>query len=468
MIAALAAGTLLAQQASPLSAPRWSLTNRFGRDDVALVDWEGHIANPAIQLTITPDPTLYLPAKITLSADGGRLMFDLHSEVTREGPRKVMFIEDYEPIHFWMSIAPDRNGDAEKYRLTVEGEDANKLRMKQVVPVEVIDQDQPTRPLDFHVKLDFSHDETGFFADPFRRMIAKQGADDWAYYLGEQGFDDVPVGAAKSWIWDQDGFKTGREVTNTEAYNGFLLYLIGIHHEEARSGAEASDRGDVQMRNGQPTGICRSGTVCSEISGNWNGLGWQFSADDNDWYASSNMRWEPHDFYSVVRHEMAHSFVYHVVHPAFKAKMQGSRFVDPQVRAYVGHDPEMLAVEHFTVVDPASKVGVMGNEYGGDMPRGRWFLTKFDLLVAQAMGYRLRETTPFIDLANTTPNRVNPGDRITVKGGVPVYDFRAENLPNGLSLNRRTGELTGNGSGTARITVEDSLGAVITWNQVIG
>ncbi len=428
------------------------------------------MANPAIRLTITPDPTLYLPAKITLSADGGRLMFDLHSEVTPDGPSKVMFIESHEPIHFWMSIAPDRNGDAEKYNLTVEGEDANKLRMKQVLPVDVIDQDQPARELDFHVKLDFSHDETGFYADPFRRMIVRQAADDWAYYLADQGFDEVPAGAETSWIWDQDGFKTGREVTNTEAYTGFLLYLEGIHHEEARSGAEASDRGGVQMRGGQPTGIRRSGTVCSEISGNWNGLGWQFSTDDRDWYASSNMRWQPHDFYSVVRHEMAHSFVFHTVHPAFKAKLQNSRLVDPAVRAYLGRDPEMLEVEHFgSTIDPASRAGVMGNEYGGEMPRGRWFLTKFDLLVAQAMGYRLRDTTPFMPLENRTADLLKPGGVIEVAGGVPVYDFRAAGLPSGLHLDRKTGDLSGTsvrtGPAEVRITVEDALGETITWNQ---
>jgi hypothetical protein len=39
--------------------------------------------------------------------------------------------------------------------------------------------------------------------------------------------------------------------------------------------------------------------------------------------------------------------------------------------------------------------GAFGNEYHGQMPGGRWLITKLDLLYAQAIGYELRGTSAF-------------------------------------------------------------------------
>ena len=38
-------------------------------------------------------------------------------------------------------------------------------------------------------------------------------------------------------------------------------------------------------------------------------------------------------------------------------------------------------------VDPASRRGAFGHEYHGEMPHGRWLITKLDLLCARAVGF---------------------------------------------------------------------------------
>ena len=468
---ALALATGLSGQTAE---PRWTLQDAFGRDvgerGVTLVDWEGFIANPAIRYRIVPGERFYKPARINLSADGGRLMFNLHSDIAPDGPSKTMFFErDDESIEFWMSTAPDRDFADEEYELTIEIIGANKLKMVQKVSVRVIDQDRD-RPLDFHVTKDFSHDQTGFFDDPLIRRISETAVDDWAYFMADQGFDPVPAGSENSWIWEPTGFVEGHEVTNDDEYTGFKLYFMGIDHEAGRAGAEASRLGEEQTRDGVKTGLRRSGSVMMDITGNWNHLGWTVNLDDDKWHATTNMRYELHDYYSIVQHEMRHSFVYHRVIRAFDEKIVDHTFYDGPLREYYGDDPVLLDVEHFGgFIDPVSKKGAMGNEYGGDMPRARWILTKFDLLVAQAVGYRLRPTTPFHRLATTSGSldlRPTVGKPFSyplgASGGIPTYDFVIEHgaLPTGLALDRWTGVISGDpeesGDYRARIAVTDN------------
>ena len=48
--------------------------------------------------------------------------------------------------------------------------------------------------------------------------------------------------------------------------------------------------------------------------------------------------------------------------------------------------------------DRLSGRGIFGNEYGGWVPARRWLLTKLDLLLMQAVGYPLRETSCLVPL----------------------------------------------------------------------
>src|SRR5206468_8321121 len=71
---------------------------------------------------------------------------------------------------------------------------------------------------------------------------------DWMYFFEPTPFDPVPAGKERTWIWNADGFKTGRHVMNAREYTGYLLYAYGIQSAELRSGGEPSRDGGFQDR----------------------------------------------------------------------------------------------------------------------------------------------------------------------------------------------------------------------------
>ncbi|HEV2950269.1 MAG TPA: Ig domain-containing protein, partial [Gemmataceae bacterium] len=87
----------------------------------------------------------------------------------------------------------------------------------------------------------------------------------------------------------------------------------------------------------------------------------------------------------------------------------------------------------------------------GDMPKRRWLITKTDLLVAQAIGYRLRPTSPFEPL--TAKAKHEPKGTVgrpfqstlAIRGGLPPYfcSVAEGKLPPGLAIDSFTGEVTG-------------------------
>lgn len=446
-----AIGLIMTLAATHACAEPPDLVDRFGRSlverGITLVDWEGYIANPAVEMAVVPDPETHphrFPMRVELSATGRDLMFNLASTVAPAGPRKTMFIETPDDVAtFQMNVFADRDADAESYTLHIDTFDALENTTSVTVPITIVDHDRPDRDIDFTITLNYDHDQTGFFDDPRHRRLMRHAADDLAYFIADPGYDTVPAGDETSWMWEPSGFVEGREITNDDAYQGFLAYVHGISHEESRSGAGASDRqgSGVQHVNGEPTGLRRSGTVSIETSGNWNRLGWFIANDDeNDWLKSGNRREDRHDYYSVVRHELSHAIAFHMVHPGFAARVTDGHFVDPDVRAYLGGaDPALNETEHFTeTTDPTSGFGVFGNEYASAFPKKRWMLTKFDLLVMQATGYELRDTTPFQPL---TALRTDHG--IDISGGVPPYHVEIiyGHLPDGWSLDSWTGEI---------------------------
>jgi hypothetical protein len=85
------------------------------------------------------------------------------------------------------------------------------------------------------------------------------------------------------------------------------------------------------------------------------------------------------------------------------------------------------------------------------MPRRRWLITKFDLLAAEAAGFKLRQTSALMPLS------VKPADppnaivnlpylfQPTVSGGIPLYQWSIDSgsLPDGLVLDSFTGQISG-------------------------
>jgi len=432
------------------------LRDRFGRDlqqrGVRLLDWEGHIANPACRLTLELEPRVNIPARVVLRANGCRLMFDLFSEVGPDGPSKtLLFPGPSRRVDFLMAIFPDRDGSDETYELTAELTTGMGERRVMRWPIHVEDKDKPESPR-FAIRVDYRHDQTGFFEDARPRRILEQAVADWAYFMDDQGFERVAAGTETAFIHDPTTFERGWNVTNPDTYTGFLLFAQGIRGPEKRSGGRASDGGGLQTRGGRPTGLRRSGTVISEITGNWNGLGWSMEESDDRWWVSSSHAREPHDYYSIVRHEIGHCLIYHRVHPAFARISRGGVIRDRAVERYLGKRPRVNASEHlFDTVDPISRVGAFGNEYGGDMPRKRWLMTKLDLLIMRAVGYKVREIGPLRALQVHSPGNVTAtvgeqlGCSLEVEGGVPEYSFRVVGgkLPDGITLDSFTGRLVG-------------------------
>lgn len=453
------------------TAPAYHLLDTFDRDisgrGITLVDWEGFIANPAIRVQITPE-MIHLPARVVLSSDCDRVVFNLFSEVDAGGCKKTLLIEKpNQPVGFLISILPDRDGKSEQHTLKLTFTDPNEHTFESTVPIEVIDQDRE-RPLDFRITFDYSQDKTGNFNDPVRRALVQQAADDWTYFFADQEFDQVKAGDEKSWVWEVDGFRDGSAITNTKAYTGFLIYGQGTRNPDKHSGCGASDQGGLQSRKGQPTGLRRSATMSIEETGNYNGNGWQLLETDKDFWRAGNQSHQVADFYSIVHHEMGHGLIFHRVHPAMAGKIRDGKFFDSTIRAYIGRDPTYDEFDHFKdVIDPISHVGSFGNEYGGDMPRKRWVITLFDLLVARSLGYRLRDTSPFQTIKVTGPKEVTVqvGEPIALNfqasGGVPTYFYSLDTTSTELKIDSFTGRLSGAfsaaGVWTVLVRAEDNI-----------
>ena len=460
----LCAGWIVCTTARAAPSPA-VVEDLFGRvvnaRGITLVDRDGYLANPAIQLFVRPPAGAALPGTVSISAAEPRLYFDLPSQVGAGGPSKTLTLNDTTSrVPFYVSIFPDRDGAGETHPLTVRFTDANGTSTTQTLSARVVDQDLNV-PGPFQILLDFSQDQTGFFGNAAKRVLLQQIADDWAYFF-DLAPDPVAVGAEKTWIWNPDGFVTGRTVTNQNAYGGFLLYAYGIHHSQLRSGGEGSLQGGFQSIGGQQLPLRRSGGVAIETAGNYNQLGWFVTAGDSDWWKSGNLGNELNDLYSIAHHEMGHAIAFNGAYPQFAdARTQG--FIDdPDVLAYHGANPRIDASDHFDgEVDRESRRGAFGYEYFGDVPARRWLITKLDLLCAQAVGYRLRPTsafTPFSFPAQNLPAASGAySHTLAVNGGIPFYDFRivAGALPTGLSLDPFTGTISGTPveGGTFRFTV---------------
>jgi hypothetical protein len=472
LVQMLTVGLCILNSKSASAAPNaFEVLDRHGRvlnsNQITLVDWDGQIANPAIRLNIRP-PDNAGPFFASLTANGVRLYFDSPSTNWPDGraSKTIEFDGTGNPVPVYISAWPDRDGADDSHILTVSG-----AGVASSIPIKVVDQDLNTSD-HFAISCDFLQDRTNLFTDPNattffsqsnRQAVFCQAANDWAYFIDRMGLDRVEVGQESSGAWEsphQHGFENFVRFPNTVAFTGFLLYANSTtlvpqspDDDPGRGGG-----GPIGDQPGQSAGgatlapkLCRSGGVSVDTL-NPPESTWRVSLDDDKWWEEEGGK----DLYSVVMHETGHALAFHGHYPQFQTFLDQHKISDPAVVAYLGHEPSVHPSAHLhdlsgnPEIDPASQKAGFGSP-GGIFPVLRWPITKLDLLVLQAVGYKLRRTSAFIQLSiRDLPlawGRVGQqySDILGSDGGIPAYYWTVVSgrLPPGLTLNSFTGEISG-------------------------
>ncbi|MEX0900534.1 MAG: Ig domain-containing protein [Gammaproteobacteria bacterium] len=448
--------------------PPLRITDKYGRTlggdrELVLVDWEGQMANPAIEFYLHPTERLALPATVLIQTDHPRLYLDNPRSGTETGAQRTIKLESGEPVLARISSFSDDDTTDGDHQLHIKATGAGGETAEWSIRVREIDHDR-ARPFDFPVTVDFAQDTEGYFDSEKKRGLMRKALENWAYFIADMELDTVSAGSEKTTLWHSHptGFVDSYQVSNGSEYNGFLLYAQGITSGARRSGGDASKHA-FQASRGTELPLRRSGSVQIEVEGEYRVPGWFLSdGADDAWHPW----WETADLLHTAQHEIGHAMIFSDALPNAKTFRESRQVTDERVRAYFGAYPSVDRNLHLhDAIDPESLKGAFGNHLGGPMLTRRWMITKLDLLVAQAIGYKLRPTSAFRALAVTTASALPGGYAalpyaapIEAVGGIPFYHWTVAvgALPEGLELDAFDGVLYGTPSetGTFEFTVE--------------
>ncbi|MEV0824755.1 Ig domain-containing protein [Nonomuraea rubra] len=470
-LAALAAllTSLLAVPAAPAyAAGPAQLIDLFGRTvnsyGVKLVDWQGYLANPYIELTVRPPADMRFPLTIDLKAEGtSRLMMDLPSQLTATGATKTLtFANASEQKVFRLAIHSKRGpGADEQHTLRVSIRDAGGATYQHSLPIHVQQDEktalQPTIPIAFDYRYDTI---TGYFSDTGVRTAAEEAVKDWFRFFDLQPFDTVAAGAEPNHLPGNDWQNT-INVTNNAAYNGMYVFFRGIQTPYSTGYPAANGR--YSTRGGQqlPGPLHRSTAMILEYDEANKQL--FTSLADEDWY-KTEIQGSVLDVHGLVMHEYGHAVAFHSDWAGMRSYVSGGGN-DPDVVAYQGRAVPLDGSYHIPGDQPNwDRLSGQSGGWTHLFPTRRWMLTKLALLVAENAGWKLnRNLTPFLAPAITTTSlpQATPGTAyqhtLAARGGVPFYDWQVTggSLPAGLSLDRFTGAITGTptAAGTSTFTV---------------
>ncbi|MFC4015931.1 Ig domain-containing protein [Nonomuraea purpurea] len=467
--AAVLLASLLTGVSQPAhAAPTAQVVDMFGRTvndyGVKLVDWQGYLANPYVELTVRPPSELRFPVTVDLKAEGtSRLMMDLPSQLTATGATKSLsFASASEQKTFKLAIHSKRGpGADESYTLRLTLRDAGGATYQQSMPIRVQQDEktalQPSLPIAF----DYRYDNiTGYFNDPAFRTASEEAVKDWFRFFDMAPFDTVAAGAENNHL-PGNNWQNTINVTNQSAYNGMYVFFRGI--QTPYSTGYPAANGKYSARGGQqlPGPLHRSTAMIFEYDEAGKRL--FTSLADEDWY-KTEIAGSVLDVHGLVMHEYGHAVAYHSDWAGMRSYVQ-SGGNDPDVVAYQG-SPVPLDGSYHIPGEQRYWDRISGQNGGWThlFPTRRWMLTKLALLVAENAGWKLnRNLTPFLppSIVTTSLPQARAGtayqQTLSAKGGVPFYDWQvtAGALPAGLSLDRFTGAITGTptAAGTFGFTV---------------
>ncbi|MEO0325549.1 MAG: Ig domain-containing protein [Myxococcota bacterium] len=420
-----------------------------------------------------------LPVRVTLAVPGAPLIYlqSWFDEHDADGPRTTAdrsLVRASSRLSFRIGVNPDRDFVDESYELRVTLTDRDGATRVVEVPIHVCDQDRE-RPPEFRFTrrilntygdswIDgggepWDYNEDGIHDGVQAQAMIHQIIDDVEYYLADWSVDTVPVDGAASFVsWRDDDLLPGM-MTNDVPIDTFHLFITQGVTSTGQPGFT------THTRDGAPTDLKAIGVVIidRQLPPEWverNYVdGWHFhDGVSEDWWRSSRWRWGPSptddcppgeavcrffatSFYSVMKHELLHTLAYQSGWPRWAAFRAGEvECVDDEaVMAFTGRCSPIQLGNHSW--DPQLHRRIQGAE----------LLDMYELLVMQAVGWELRETTPFVDLASDAP--VLPDARVglpfdavvAVWGGVPAYRFTVASgvLPDGVVLDSFTGRLSG-------------------------
>ncbi|MEZ4750243.1 MAG: Ig domain-containing protein [Bdellovibrionota bacterium] len=488
----------------------FAMVDWHGRDLIkngfSIVDWEGHIANPAFKIFIRPREGARLPLDVTIKSSAPRLYFSNPSSVGKSGPRKTISLRTTEEWQsFYVSIWPDRDGKNEEHELTVEynfgGEKTAKVKLfvldqdkdvkwqqsPVVSPVKnlaflqqpkekpflqrgfpfVVDEPFTVKdPWPFTITLDYTLDKSGYFreeekVDDSVDKVVQLAVNDWAYFIDEMPYRDLPAGSEVTEIQKHASDKTAKfEHKNRYTIKDFVLYFVGadtLNRPHAQAGARGATLDTIGSNADK---LCRTGQVL--VEGIHAQAGISLNSNPEDWWQFTHSEREPGELYSYLIHEVGHPLFAYPTYPNWAlwspvSGLKSERLLDLNVADYSGEVLFVDSGDHLPdAIDRASRKQAYGAVEGrepkeGLMPQRRWIVTKLDLLLMQAVGYKLKRTSPFEPLKLETKALAEARvgkmyrDGMQVSGGIPYYywDIAAGKLPAGMHLDSYTGVIHG-------------------------
>ena len=446
---------LLAPPASAAAPPQ--VVDMFGRvindHGVRLVDWQGYLANPYVELTVRPPQDATFPVTVDLAAEGtSRLMMDLPSQLSATGATKrLTFANAAESRTFKLAIHSRRGpGPDEQHTLRLTTRAANGATSALTMPILVQQDEKTALEPSIPIAFDYRYDTiTGYFANPAMRTAAEEAVKDWFRFFDLAPFDTVAAGAEPNHLPGNDWQNTVN-VTNEVAYNGMYVYFRGIQTPYSTGYPAANGR--YHTRNGQQVAgpLHRSTAMIFE----YDEAGKQLftSLADEDWYKTT-IAGSVLDVHGLVMHEYGHAVAFHSDWAGMRNYVATGGANDQDVIAYQGRAVPLDSSYHIPGDAPNwDRISGQSGGWTHLFPTRRWMLTKLALLIAENAGWTLnRALTPFLKpsivTASLPPAAVGRAYQqvLTARGGVPFYDWRVTSgaLPPGLTLDRFTGALSG-------------------------